>query len=440
MRRAARCGIMAIVAVVLAAGNAFAQAVPEGSQAARLRPAMRRWPGIGVDPFRNMFWPGWGFVISGGAAGWNNSVNADDIGALLFLNDSAKNPAGLLPSDYLDLIGLVPKGQGLTGVANGEGGVYLGGPFGRHLSIGLSAQARGYGTANVDKNVVRFFQEGNATDSVFDVGATSATALVTAEGGAHVLVNLGPVYSIDGPIVTIGVGGRYIRPLLYGRGFLGTDSRLFVTGDSIAAHVTAESQITSKVDAISGDTNVAIATDGSGFATDFLVRLTWPTAGFALEAMVANVGSVTIEGVRRDTVGVNVATSSLEDVANTLDSTSAETVGIDNVVKVTLPRIVRFAATAWANRILQLDAAATLPVSGDFATPLMVELGSTWRFVNVLPLRFGMLLDERQGIGFTGGFGIESRNFLFRLTGGSLGGFVHRATGVAGRLELGFFF
>ena len=439
MSRAHRVVFIA-AAAALVAGSLTAQAVPESSQAARLRPTMRRWPAIGIDPFRHLFWPGWGFVISGGGAGWNNAVSASDFGALLFLSDDSNNPSGLLPSDYLDLIGLVPKGQGLTGLANAEGGLYLGGPFGRHLSIGFTAQGRGYGTATIDKGVVRLFQEGNANDSVFEAGETQATALATAEGGIHALVSLGPVHSIDGPIVTLGVGARYIRPIVYGRGRLSADSRLFVTGDSIAASVSAEAQITSEIDAATGDTNVAVLPGGSGFATDFLVRLSWPTAGFAVEAMVANLGSVTIEGVRRETAKFAVATRSLTEVADSLDALESVTEGLDNTVDVTLPRIVRFAATAWANRVLQLDAAATFPVSGDFSTPLEVELGSTWRFVNSLPLRFGLLLDGRQGVGYTGGVGIESRNFLFRLSGASLGGWFRNATGAAGRLELGFFF
>jgi hypothetical protein len=425
-----------VIAVI--ADGALAQAVPERSQAARLASGFRRWPVAGVDPFRHVFWPAFGLVISGGGAGWNNSVNAEDLGALIFLSDETDNPSGLLPSDYLNLIGLVPSGQGLSGSAQAEGGVSLGGALGRRLSIAVSAQGRGYGSATIDESVVRFFQEGNAADSVFEVGETSGTALATAEGGVHALIHLGPVSSVDGPIVTVGFGGRYVRPLAYGRGFLDTDSRIFVTGDSIAANVAAEAQYAAEVDG--ADTSFKFLPTGSGFAADFLVRLTWPTAGLAVEAMVANLGSVTVEGVRRETVEFAVATRSITEVADSLDVLESETQGLDNTVDLTLPRIVRFGASAWANRILQLDGVATLPVGGDFASPLVVELGSTWRFVNALPLRVGLLLDGRQGIGYTGGVGVETSNFLFRVSGGSLGGFLRNATGAVGRVELGFLF
>ncbi len=111
-----------------------------------------------------------------------------------------------------------------------------------------------------------------------------------------------------------------------------------------------------------------------------------------------------------------------------------------NDVKVTLPRIVRFSASGWANAILQLDVSATMPVSGEFDTPLAVDVGTTWRFLRQVPLRAGLVLGGRQGFGFTGGLGLETRNFFVVLAGGSLGGLFGNATGVAGRLELGFFF
>ena len=109
-------------------------------------------------------------------------------------------------------------------------------------------------------------------------------------------------------------------------------------------------------------------------------------------------------------------------------------------LEVTLPRIVRFSASAWANRILQLDVSTTLPVTGDFESPLTVDLGSTWRFSRTLPIRFGLMYGVNQGLGYTGGIAVEGRNFLLRLAAGSLGGFVKNATGTAVRFEWGFFF
>ncbi len=168
--------------------------------------------------------------------------------------------------------------------------------------------------------------------------------------------------------------------------------------------------------------------------------MAWPTSGLALEAMVANLGSVTIQGVQRETISFGVASSSLEEVSDSIDAAQSQVQGIDNEVDLTLPRIVRFSASAWANRILQLDAAATLPVSGEFDSPLFLEFGSTWRLVNTLPVRAGVVLDGRQGIGYVGSVGVEARNFLLRVTGGSMGGLFRNAKGAVGRLEFGFFF
>jgi hypothetical protein len=109
-------------------------------------------------------------------------------------------------------------------------------------------------------------------------------------------------------------------------------------------------------------------------------------------------------------------------------------------VKLTLPRTIRFTASAWASRILQIDVSATAPITGDFAAPLAVDLGTTWRFVRVLPIRAGLVLGGRQGIGYTGGFAVEGRTMFFELMGQTLGGLFDKATGTGGRMELGFFF
>jgi hypothetical protein len=72
--------------------------------------------------------------------------------------------------------------------------------------------------------------------------------------------------------------------------------------------------------------------------------------------------------------------------------------------------------------------------------PLAVDLYSTWRFVNSLPLRAGLVLGGHHGIGYTAGIGVETRNFYLQAMGGSYGGLFANATGVAGLFELGVFF
>ncbi len=49
-------------------------------------------------------------------------------------------------------------------------------------------------------------------------------------------------------------------------------------------------------------------------------------------------------------------------------------------------------------------------------------------------------MNGRSGLGFTLGVGVESRNFLVRVYGGSVGGWLYDAKGAAARLELGVFF
>jgi len=124
------------------------------------------------------------------------------------------------------------------------------------------------------------------------------------------------------------------------------------------------------------------------------------------------------------------------DVLDTLDLQIQDTAAVE----VTLPRLVRVAASAWANRILQLDLAATMPITGEFASPLSVDVGTTWRLVNAIPLRLGLVLGGHQGVGYNAGFAVEGRSFLFRVAGESLGGLFREATGAGGRFELGVFF
>jgi len=84
--------------------------------------------------------------------------------------------------------------------------------------------------------------------------------------------------------------------------------------------------------------------------------------------------------------------------------------------------------------------AATLPVSGDFETPLTIDLGTTWRFIRTLPLRAGLILGGHHGLGYSGGFAIEGRNVFLQVAGQSLGGLLRNAKGAGARVDFGIFF
>ncbi len=174
--------LVSLTLVVSAA--AHAQAVPDGSQATRVEPAYRRTPTFRNDPFRHVYIPHWGFVFSVGATAENNALNVADVRAVIFLQDRDS----LLAGSLLDLIGLVPTGAGIRGQAQGEGGFYLGGPFGRHVSIGLSAQGRAYGSFLLDDDAVALLRDGNGARQSFSLGNTKASGLSTAEAGAHAMI------------------------------------------------------------------------------------------------------------------------------------------------------------------------------------------------------------------------------------------------------------
>jgi hypothetical protein len=426
----------AAVALVCLSSPLGAQAVPDDSPARRVDFGYRRTPLRGVDPFRHLTIHHWGFVVSGGATGGNNALSVKDVRALVFLEEQG----ALEVSDVVNALGLVPTGSGLQADIEAEAGASLGGPFGRHLSIGFTGMGRAYGGVDVDDAAVSLLRDGTANRQDFPIGTTQGYALATLEVGAHAILRFGPIGSGDGAILSLGGGARVVRPLFYGRGASQLDSRLLVSPDSVGARVGVDLAFTP---------DPTITFDrGSGVVGDFLLRLDWPNQGFALEAMLINVGTVTIQDVERSAWSFDVASSTLAEVVDSLDADPAtpgfdlreRTIADTTALAVTLPRTLRLTATAWANRILQLDATASIPLGGDFHAPLAVDLVSTWRFVRVLPLRAGLVFGGRQGIGYTAGLGIEGRNFLFRASAASLGGFLQDARGAAGRVELGFFF
>jgi hypothetical protein len=423
--------LLMLAVLGLGAGTLGAQTVPDSSQAAKVQPAYRRTPTFRLDPFRQAMIPHWGLVFSAGALGENNTLNVADARAAIYLADKDSLAAG----DAINILGLIPDGKGLKGSASGEGGVSLGGPFGSHFNLALSAQGRGYGFFQLDDNLVALLRDGNGSRPQFSVGNSKGAALATAEAGAHAVLRFGPLGSEDGVNLSLGFGGRYVRPVAFAQATTtATNSGVIVaTGDSVYADVGVVLAHTPSID--------STWKGKASFAGDFLVRLTWPTQGFALEAMVANLGHVTVHNVETDTYHFSVNTTSLTAVRDSVDSLRARGAQKDTVdVRLTLPRIVRFTASAWANRILQVDVSATMPVHGDFEQPLAVDLGTTWRFVRTIPLRAGVVLGGDQGLGFTGGLAIEGRNMYWQFMGESLGGLFRKATGVGGRFELGVFF
>ncbi len=410
-----------------------AQAVPEGSQATRVEMGYRRTPQLRIDPFRHAMIPHWGLVISGGALIENNAFDMNDLFALKFLSDEN----ALVVGDFLDLISQIPSGSGFGGFTVGGAGLALSAPITKSLSVSLSAQARGYGTFNIDEDAVALLRDGNGARQDFSFGASGGSGIATTEFGIHGVYRTPPLGSPDGVNLVLGLGFRFVNAPAFARmrSLLGNGGVVRVTGDSIAANLDIE--VAAPIIDDAGDFFDRSTKLGS-LAGDFLVRAEWPTSGLALEAALINVGSVSAE-VERQRATLDIQATSVDDVNEVLDTLELA-VQDTAEVRVSLPRIWRFSASGWANRILQLDVSATAPITGEFESPLVVELGSTWRFVRSFPLRAGVILGGRQGFGYSGGLAIESRNLLLQLAGQSLGGLFGNARGFAGRFELGFFF
>ena len=423
--------VIAAVAAAMA-GGLRAQTVPDNSQAAKIDVGYRRPPTFRIDPFTNLHVPHWGFVLNVGGTAANNSVNLNDVGALIFLSgeDTLRWVNGL------DALGLVSQGSGLKGNGEAQAGIYIGGPIGARVRVGLSVMGRGYGSVLLDDDAVALLRDGNGSRDEFTLGDSDGAGLATAEAGAHGLYRLGPFGTIDGVHLILGAGVRYVRPILYGsaQSVLNNGGVVRLTGDSISATVQIESFQTAGL--FDGDVKL---NDGGGLVGDFLARVEWPTSGLALEAMIANVGAVSIGEVERRTATLDVQTTNLEEVGDVLDTLELRLQDTTNIT-VTLPRIARLSASAWANRILQLDLIGTLPFGSDFDLPATVDVWSTWRFIPTVPLRAGLVFGGHQGVGFSGGLGVETRNFFFNVAGRSLGGLFSNATGASARLDLGVFF
>jgi len=387
----------------------------------------RRTPLLGLDPFRHAIVPHWGLVFGGSGRVENNSVNLKDIGALMLLGKHDSIDAGTV----LDALGLVPRGQGLQGLAGGEGGVYLGTEWGGHVTLGFSAQGRGYGTFLVDDSAVALLRDGNGARQNFAVGQTHGAALGTAEGGAHVMIRLGAVRDAAGWRLILGAGARYLKPLYYARSASAVNSggTIRVTGDSIAAslRLTADQAVDPP------------QVKGSGLVGDFLVRFELPEPGLAVEAMLVNVGTLKLQQVEQRLAVFNVATTSFTEVKDSLDKSKFK-VQDTTALTIQMPQQLRLALNAWVLPMLQLDAAYTTGVTGDFAAPAMVEVGATLRLIRWLPLRAGIVNAGDLGTGLTGGLAIETRAFYLHFDGASLGGAFQEARGASGRFELGFFF
>ena len=414
-----------------------AGAVPDSRFAYRpwhvgVLPAYRRTPYLGFDPFRYVLVPHWGVVIAAGANGTNNSLNASDIGALLLLG----RRDSLRAENVVDALGLVPPGKGLLGLVQGGTTIHVGGPFGRRLALGFTGEGRAYSSFRVDDNAVALLRDGNASRQDFSLGTTGGAALGTAEAGVHAVLRFGATSEDDpGLRIIAGAGVRYLRPLAYARGgsAIANGGTIRVTGDSVAAHVSVQSQFTV------ASQHDPLDVKGSGLAADLLVRLELPRPGVAVEMMLANVGSVRIQGVERRLGTFTVATTNLREVQDSLDN--AEFVVQDTTaVTVTLPRVFRLAASAWLLPMLQVDASYTAAVSGDFAAPAVLEAGATFRLLRWFPLRLGVVRAGDYGSGLTGGFGIETRAFYLDVTGGMYGSAPKTARGGGGRIELGIFF
>lgn len=387
----------------------------------------RRSPLVGGDPFAGLTEQRSSLSLKLGASGENSALGLNDLGAILFLAERDS----LRPTDALDALGLVPRGHGLTGYGAGEIRLRAGLLVARAVTVGVGLQGRGYGSFRIDDDAVALLRDGNDTRSEFTLGRTRGDGLVTAEAGVHAVWRAVATEDGSRPRLTIGAGIRYVEPLFYGRALsvLEDVDPILVSGDSVRAHIeltTARSP--------------SVGAQGSGWLGDLMARIEWPSAGAALEATVQDFGRVHVDGLVLRSEEVDLATTRLDDVVDVVDSLSL-TVRDTVAATVSPPVLVGLTASVWAWAPVQLDGRLLLPVGGDFdRPPATAELLATWRPVRRLPLRTGVRLGGRGGVGVRLGLGWETSRFFVRGSAVSNGGFAGNARGLAAGFETGVWF
>ena len=387
----------------------------------------RRSTLVGGDPFAHLTVGRRSVTVTTRAAAGNSAIGLNDLGAILLLAERDS----LRPTDALDALGLVPRGEGLTGYGEGEARLRLGFPVGRRVTVGVGLQGRGYGSFRIDDDAVTLLRDGNATRSEFTLGRTRGDGLVTAEAGVHAVWRPVDAPGSSGPRLAVGAGVRYVEPLYYGRvrSIVEDLDPILVSGDSVSARV-AVATLRTPSDGASG----------GGFLADLMARLEWPLPGVAVEASVRDLGSVGLDRLVHRQEDVDVSTTRLDDVVDVVESL-AFTVRDTVAANVSPPLNVALTASVWAWAPAQFDGRLLVPVGGDFdRPPPTAEMLATWRPERRVPIRTGLQLGGRSGVGVRLGLGWETSRFFVQGSAVSSGGFAGGARGLAAGLDMGLWF
>ena len=413
----ARWGL-AVLATVTATGGW--QAASAQSPDARYR----RSPLIGGDPFALLTEPRRSLSLASRVSGGNSALDLDDVAAILFLAERDS----LRPVDALDAVGLVPRGDGLTGYGDGGARLRMGLPVAERWTVGVGLQGRAYGSFRLDDDAVALLRDGNAVRQEFSLGRTRGDALLTGELGVHAVWRPEGVRGPGGSRLLVGAGLRYVEPLYYGRVVSVLEDRgaILLSPDSVRARVSVASATTPRV-----------GPQGSGVLGDLLACLEWPDRDLAVEASLRDVGRIELDGLVRRREDVDVATTRLDTVADMLESLSF---AVRDTVPggVSPPMSVAVTVSSWSLLPVQLDGRVLVSLGGGFdRPPPAVELLSTWRPRASLPVRAGVRLGGRSGPGIRLGLGWEADRLFVRASAVTHGGLAGRARGLAATFGVG---
>lgn len=407
---------LAVTAGAWAPRTIAAQQSLKGGDEARNRAATR------FTPFADLERGRWGLAISAGAVASDNALSIGDALALKVLIDNDS----LLLSDALNALQLIPGGHGLEVNADGGGRVFLGGPLGQRLALGLSSGVRGYARGVLDENVVAFLRDGNAAHPTAELGTSMGEALAVLEHGVHVTFRLSGGPRASGGL-TMGAGARYLKPVFHARaGSSIARSVLRVGGDSVTADVGIEALVSSRA-----------RPGGSGVSYDAF--LGWDLPGTAIEVSVGTATTLSVEGSERRTARFRVRTTSLEEVSDSIDATDFD-VTDTLATTVHVPTMVRGRILWRWDRTFGAEFGVAAALGGPFESPAIFDVAGVIRLIPGIPITIGAELGARNQPSYYARTGILTTHFQLEFGASGLGTIGDGARGAGGQVRLGIFF
>jgi len=392
---------------LLGAVLALMVAVPAAAQVGVLDQPYRN------DPFQPLLRGGWSFTHYLSLGAENNTLGVGDMVALGYLVDDLK------PTDLFLVAGLVPAGEGVRLGSQDRTAITITFPVGDYVTLGITGGGRMLASGQVPDNVAALVRDGVVGDEItVDLTEMGGQAFGYAEVGGSGVVDI-PLLPTPFGLLRIhaGAGARFVRSLSHVRfGFAGD------TGEQTSTVTLSRIGVSTALNLATPIGEEIMADGGTGMAYDLMAGAS--LGQFAqLRLSVTDIGSAEVMVGQREVRTITMDEVSFLDLG---DSTQVETL-TDTVMaetrSVSLPTTFRVDASV--RPIPMVGVGLRLAVPTDKDAPVLeplVQAGVELRLADALPLRAGITGGGDFGVGFFGGFGIDTGGFGFDLELASAGG------------------